>query len=130
MMLPSVHLENRTPPHHKFYKIAVTKAGGGYSVVFSYGKIGTPGVSGTKTPLPLTHYNGAVAVFDGLKDEKLAKGYKVVSEGFDDSSVKPILVMPPPKPDLPKGNPHKKTKKPEKPDDDEPPEKRYRSIVL
>lgn len=132
---PFVRMELRDPPkHNKFYEVWVEPAspisGGfaGFVVNFRYGRIGTAGLIGTKTPKPVSSGTASV-IFMEVRSEKTAKGYEVVSKADPDSAKKtlPLLTMPKIEQDLPKGDPKKKTKKPAKPKDDDKP---YRSIII
>lgn len=132
---PFVRLEYIDPPkHEKFYELWVEPAGpisggfAGFVVNFRYGRIGTVGLMGTKTPKSVSHV-AATSIFVEVRNEKMAKGYGIVSDVDPDSKKKtlPLLTMPKIEQDLPKGDPKKKTKKPAKPKDDDKP---YRSIII
>ena len=78
-----VRLENTSGVHNKAYEIQIERAnpsdGGGYLVNFSYGKIGKPPVSGTKTEMSVSQYE-AHEIFDKLRYQKIKKGYKEVTQ--------------------------------------------------
>lgn len=86
MKLPWIRLEYVDPPsHNKFYEIWVEEKGSLFVVNFRYGKIGTPGLTGTKTQTPVS-VGTAMALFQDLRDEKANKGYKVVDSGSKKSA--------------------------------------------
>ena len=58
----------------KFYEASIEEQDGGFVVNFRFGRRGTSGQSGTKTPNPVP-LEKAKAVYDKLVGEKMAKGY-------------------------------------------------------
>jgi bifunctional non-homologous end joining protein LigD len=59
----------------KFYFISIEPQGGGFVVPFTFGRRGTTGQSGTKTPNGPVPYEKAKKLFDSIMNEKMAKGY-------------------------------------------------------
>ena len=59
----------------KFYLISIEPQGGGFVVPFTFGRRGTTGQSGTKTPSGPVPYEKAKKIFDSVVNEKMAKGY-------------------------------------------------------
>lgn len=73
--LPSVSLEYREGASDKVYRATVEAQGGGYVVLFAYGRRGSALNTGTKThnPVPLAD---ALNLYAKLVRSKTAKGYK------------------------------------------------------
>lgn len=69
-----IRLEH-TQGHNKFYEVWLEPTGQLYKVMFQYGRIGTSGVMGTKTPNLVSH-GQATQLYSNLIAEKQAKGYQ------------------------------------------------------
>jgi bifunctional non-homologous end joining protein LigD len=76
--MKSAYLEYTVPPSCKCYRLSIDATPAGlYSVNFSYGRIGSTQNTGSKlVGAPLANCEN---VFRSILEEKLAKGYKIVS---------------------------------------------------
>jgi len=129
---PFVRLEYKHGTSNKFYEIWVEPAGSisgggmaGFVVNFKYGRIGTTGLFGTKTPTALSHH-AALQVFMKVRDEKISKGYDIVvtTDPNKAQAVEPLKMVLLDKA-VPKAQKKPETK-PKKNEGDEP----FRGIIL
>jgi len=67
-------LQHRGGGHHKEYRIWMERAGAGWLVKYSFGRIGMGLREGTKTHAPVNALE-AQSIKDRIWDEKLRKGY-------------------------------------------------------
>jgi len=85
-------LENNLPGHSKFYEVWIEESGTYFKVMFQYGRVGTAGVMGTKTPTPV-NLTKAETILSDLVYEKTAKGYEKTGSKKQPISLQPILVI-------------------------------------
>jgi hypothetical protein len=67
-------LQHRGGGHHKEYRIWMERAGNGWLVKYSFGRIGMGMREGTRTQAPVSAME-AQSIKDRIWDEKLRKGY-------------------------------------------------------
>lgn len=89
-----VRLENVLPGHSKFYEVWVEGQGSSCKVYFQYGRIGTAGVMGTKTPNPVSS-GQASKIYNDLISEKQAKGYEKTGSKKQPIPLQPMVKLAP-----------------------------------
>jgi hypothetical protein len=81
-MVDYIELRCVTNGHNKFYCVwkEVSASGFGWVVNFKYGAIGAAGLSGSKTPSPVSQFK-ANDVYNRIVEEKIGKGYATYKKG-------------------------------------------------
>ncbi len=86
------NLENKTPPHNKFYTLEITKEGTEYNLYSIHGAIGTNGVR--KLIYTNKDYNSAVITSNIYRDKKIkTRGYTLIQETISPTTVEVVQDM-------------------------------------